>query len=286
MAPSPGSGAFASTILATEGAKWSRERVGSTETVRLSDGELRIHVRHQLTEERFVVVLPDGELEVRGTTFDVRVERGSTSIVRVEEGRVALRMAGRAERLLGGGESWSAQPPAVAAHASVAGATAAADHSSRRNGPLHAGAPAPRTPVAADDAAHAYAAALGLLSARQFGPSATAFHDFVAAHPNAPQAEDASFLEAVALARAGRADAAALVAERHLQAYPESFHGKDAAILVARSARDRGDCPKVRAVLAAALDARDGAALAAAGACAYTYRASASDGGGRALPSR
>jgi hypothetical protein len=62
--------------------------------------------------------------------------------------------------------------------------------------------------------------------------------------------EDASFLEAVALARAGRTDAAGFAAERHLESFPRSFRRKEASLLVARAASRRGDCERARAVLA------------------------------------
>jgi TolA-binding protein len=80
--------------------------------------------------------------------------------------------------------------------------------------------------------------------------AAAAFHAFVAAWPRSSQAEDASFLEAVALARAGRPDAAGLAAERHLATFPTSFHKREAAILEARAATLRGECDKARTVLA------------------------------------
>jgi TolA-binding protein len=79
--------------------------------------------------------------------------------------------------------------------------------------------------------------------------AAAAFHAFALAHPHAPAAEDASFLEAVSLAQAGRADAAALAAERYLEGFPRSFRRREASILVARAASRRGDCSQARRVL-------------------------------------
>ncbi|HEY6462899.1 MAG TPA: hypothetical protein VIY73_22165, partial [Polyangiaceae bacterium] len=80
--------------------------------------------------------------------------------------------------------------------------------------------------------------------------AAAALEAFVLAHPGAPQAEDASYLEAVALARAGRSDAAGLAAEQHLRRFPASFHTREAAGLVALAASQRGDCARVHAVVA------------------------------------
>ena len=95
-----------------------------------------------------------------------------------------------------------------------------------------------------------------------------AFQAFLLAHPAAPQVEDASFLEAVALARAGRVDAASLAAEQHLASFPGSFHRKEASILVARAASQRGDCARARAVLASWLGpSPDADVRAALGSC-------------------
>jgi hypothetical protein len=139
--------------------------------------------------------------------------------------------------------------------APVAGSsTAATPRSPRRSVSPSGAATARRTPPASggdeDDDLGAYASAIALLQAEKYEDAARAFRAFVAAHPHASQTEDASFLEAAALARGGRSDAAALVAEDHLTRFPRSFHHKEAAILVARAARDRGDCAKARAVLA------------------------------------
>jgi outer membrane protein assembly factor BamD (BamD/ComL family) len=80
--------------------------------------------------------------------------------------------------------------------------------------------------------------------------AASDFHALALSEPGTPQAEDASFLEAVAVARAGRTDAAALAAEHYLASFPDAFHRKEAAILVIRSASQRGDCGKAHAMIA------------------------------------
>src|SRR5581483_7885767 len=99
--------------------------------------------------------------------------------------------------------------------------------------------------------------------------AASQLHAFILANPALAEAEDASFLEAVALARAGRADAAALAAEHHLARYPASFHGREAAVFVARAASERHDCTKARSVLAPWTNAAAGADVSAAlGSCA------------------
>jgi hypothetical protein len=221
---------YAGHVVASSDARWSQRREGELETVALESGRVALRVRPQRIGERFLVSLPDGELEVRGTAFEVDVEGGSTRAVVVSEGAVDLRLEGRESVRLEAGASWP-PPSAVPAPAPPAETRAARE------------SPAPRE-------ADGYAVAMGLLRGGHNEEAAAAFHAFAQAHRGAPQAEDASFLEAVALARAGRSDAAALSAERHLAAFPRSFHRRDAAILVARAAAQRGECERAEAVLA------------------------------------
>jgi hypothetical protein len=233
---------LAGAVVASREAVWTQAREGLVERVRLDEGTLAVHVRPQRLGERFLVQLPDGEIEVRGTTFQVTVVGAATTRVQVEEGTVELRLVGPAPVRLGAGATWTA-PVARPVGPAVDALRAAPS-----------GAPA-RSP---DDGADAYAGAMQLLQRGRDDDAAAAFHAFVLAYPRASQVEDASFLEAVALARAGRSDAAALTAERHLARFPRSFHGKEAAILVARVAAERGECDKARRVLAPWLGA-DGA---------------------------
>jgi TolA-binding protein len=104
----------------------------------------------------------------------------------------------------------------------------------------------------------------------QFEEAAELLRAFAVAHPSSSLLDDASFLEASSLASAGRSDAAALLAERHLLRFPSSFHRKEAAILVARLRRDRGDCDGARNVAAAWLSEsrQDPRVRAALGGCA------------------
>jgi hypothetical protein len=230
---------LAGAVVPTGAARWSQARARGVEQVVLDDGVLRMHVRPQVAGERFLVMLPDGELEVRGTTFEVHVQRAATTYVHVDEGVVEGRLRGRESWRLGAGETWSVGVPLASAP------------------PVHAARPTPVTAQATATTAaptatgtEPFAAAIGLLRNGRYDEAASAFHSFVLSQPDAAQAEDASFLEAVALARSGRSDAAALAAEHHLARFPASFHRKDASILVARAAAQRGDCNKARTLLA------------------------------------
>ncbi len=252
------------TVLAGPATTWSRRKDGATERVRLVDGSLALEVRHQEPGERFVVELPDGEIEVRGTRFEVQVGGGQTLGVRVLEGRVALRRGDAPEVLLGAGDSWS--PPLVAVATSAASPAPAL--SSSKPPPSSASSRAAGTAPRESAAPLAYDRAMALYRAGKFDDAAHAFRSFGAASPQAPEAEDAAFLEAASLSRAGRADAAALVAERFLERYPGSLHARDAAILVARAARARGDCEAARRVLAPWAATPSPAIAAALGRCA------------------
>ncbi len=256
--PLPPSDPFAGTVTDEGAARWSQNREQGLERIELyEEGTIHVHVRPQDAGERFLVVMRDGELEVRGTTFDVTVQGGETTRVVVQSGIVELRLRGRPVVRLVDGDAWTPssavsllppRPPASAARPS-------ARYRLRR-----------RTSTTAS---RAPAAAMQRLRGGHHEEAAAAFHAFVAAWPRSSQAEDASFLEAVALARAGRPDAAGLAAERHLATFPASFHRKEAAVLEARAAALRGECDSARTVLGPWLGANpDADAIATLRGCA------------------
>jgi ferric-dicitrate binding protein FerR (iron transport regulator) len=115
-AASPGPAApdaLAGTVTVLADARWTQVRQDGVERVTLDDGTLGVHVRHQQFGERFLVMLPDGEIEVRGTTFDVSVAGGATRRVHVDEGLVELRVRGRDVTHLASGETWTPPPAPV-----------------------------------------------------------------------------------------------------------------------------------------------------------------------------
>ncbi|MEO8903983.1 MAG: FecR domain-containing protein [Polyangiaceae bacterium] len=99
-------------------ADWSANKSGTTSRVTLRAGVASFHVEHVATDARFFVMLPDGEIEVRGTRFVVDVAGARTRSVLVMEGVVALRIGG-AEHVLHPGERW--QRISEAGSASAAG---------------------------------------------------------------------------------------------------------------------------------------------------------------------
>lgn len=247
--------ALAGTVTPANGATWTQTRNGNEEHVTLGEGTLHVHVRHQEPGERFLVDLPDATVEVRGTTFDVEARSGHATRVAVEEGVVVLARRGRADVTLHAGESW--MPPRVGVATDKPTVAAASKPSN------------PATTTPSDDGSSAYADAVAAFQRGDYASAAGGFDAYVTRFPNGGEREDAMYLSAVSLVRAGRADAAARAAEKLLAAYPSSFHAKEASILVARAARDRGDCAKARAVLAPWLgDPGDAEAKATLRSCA------------------
>jgi TolA-binding protein len=237
---------LAATVTGSSDARWTQARAEQVERVRLDEGTLAVRVRPQRAGERFLVELPDGEIEVRGTTFQVTVRGGATARVHVDEGKVELRLNGQVARDMTSSDTWAASSvaspaPPLRLPAPTMGSSSVAASSVARTATA-GGLPSEETTR--------YSDAVQALREGKFGDAAEAFHAFASANPSASQAEDASFLEAVALARAGRVDAAGLAAMHHLESFPASFHRKDAAILVARAAAARNECDQARAVLA------------------------------------
>ena len=81
---------------------------GMTVHSSLTRGTAAFQVDRLAPNQRFLLALPDGDLEVRGTRFVVTVDAGKTQVVDVSDGKVALRINGRAEVVLSAGDRWPA----------------------------------------------------------------------------------------------------------------------------------------------------------------------------------
>jgi TolA-binding protein len=113
-----------------------------------------------------------------------------------------------------------------------------------------------------------YERAVAAYAAHEYADAARRCAAFVVAQPDAPETEDATFLEASSLAHDGRTAAAGSAAERYLARYGRaSFHGRDAAVLAARAARDRADCQRARELLAPWNDSSAAEVATALGSC-------------------
>jgi TolA-binding protein len=292
--PHPGGG-FTASVTASPAASWTQSREGAIERVVLLEGDATLRVHKQGVGERFLVVVPDGEIEVRGTTFEVSVRSGSTSRVHVDEGVVVVRVRG--ERTLQVGDTWprdeeSASAPAApvappapppppvtpsgaeAAHeqmavtpSSVSRPNVARQPSVPASGSV---SPTSAAPTAARDEASDYERAVDAYRLGRFEQAASLLHDLAITYPSSPLLDDALFIEATSQASAGHSDTAARLAAEHAARFPASFHRKEAALLIARRLRDEGDCAGARRALSMWLDdvPQDLKVRAALGGCA------------------
>jgi ferric-dicitrate binding protein FerR (iron transport regulator) len=105
---SPASGPPRYRIFNLANALFESKVEGPTVHSSLTRGTAAFQVDPLRANQRFLLTLPDGELEVRGTRFVVTVEAGKTRVVDVSDGKVVLRISGRAEIVLSEGDRWPA----------------------------------------------------------------------------------------------------------------------------------------------------------------------------------
>lgn len=196
----------------------------------LSRGVASFHVQSLAPGQRFLLELPDGELEVRGTRFVVSVQNGSTRRVDVSEGAVVVRLRGEPERVIRAGERWAAPSEPVASSPPIAPSTA----------PPSA-APAPSRAVATRPAPTSEVGAPGprfVDASRAFQSGSYARADvllvaFLRDFPDDPRAEDAAFLRVMAHEKMGDHTAASKLAQDYLRAYPNGLRRREAERLAA-----------------------------------------------------
>lgn len=186
-----------------------------TTTLRLGirSGRFDLAVDKLAPDQRFVLDLPDGELEVKGTHFRVEVSTGKTRRVSVSEGRVALHLRGHDPLMLGASESWTEAvapeptPPPIPST------------STRRPAPSSdAPATTPRGTAGQD-----FSKAMSSFNAGDYGSAEQLFVAFEQAHPNDRRVEDAMFLRAVARSRRGDGIGASQLAAEYLRRYPKGL---------------------------------------------------------------
>jgi hypothetical protein len=198
----------------------------SSELVRLRDGTITLDVEPLRPGERFRVVVGDGEVEVRGTSFEVAATSDHLIGVRVMRGRVEVRRAGAATMVLDPGQSWHVQvavvtpPPVVPAPVVPAPVPPAPPHVVTRPAPRVV-APEP-PPVRHSPEEVTYNDAWDAMRAGDFRAAATGFARVHALAPAGTLADDAAFWQSVALARGGRAAEAILAFRAMVDDYPAS----------------------------------------------------------------
>ncbi|MFO0611106.1 MAG: FecR domain-containing protein [Polyangiaceae bacterium] len=216
-------------IVGAEGAQWSERIDGETRRITVSVGEVSFRVDHVAPKARFVVELPDGDLEVHGTQFTVDVEGGRTRSVVVSEGVVELRVPGFHGRVYAH-EAWRAPVASASATPSLS-TTAAAPPSgapSTSPAPPTSHDPSASPSATPPSAGERFAEAMGAFTSADYGRADHLFALFMQDFPRDSRAEDAMYLRAEARLRAGDASGAAAIARAYLGAFPKGFRRPEA----------------------------------------------------------
>ena len=202
----------------------------------------------------------DGEVEVRGTSFEVTATDDRLQAVRVTRGHVEVRPLNRRSVLLGPGEAWRWETPrpTVAAKAPPAPSppperprrrpqwAAQAERLSRsdssEDSPQQSPAPQGSTDQERTDQERTYQErtyqertyddAWDAMRAGDFQKAATSFLHVTEVAPQGPLADEGAFWQGVALARAGERHEATAAFRRMLDAYPSSSRKGEASAMV------------------------------------------------------
>lgn len=246
--------AYRGSIHAHDGAQFIRVGGVPDEIVRLTQGTITVEVSPLQTGERFRVTTADGEVEVRGTAFDVTADADHLRAVRVLHGQVEVRASGAAPKLLAAGERWDmtlamADEPAVPAPAihdapavpavidqPVAPArrvkkprTATSTPKAITLDTSKAPQPVPGAPKRPIEIL--FEQGWAALAAGNPRDAAATFERAATSAPNDPLAEDAWFWRASALARAKSAAAIGAL-EQFLARYPRSNRAGEASAVL------------------------------------------------------
>lgn len=275
----PAGPVYRASIHPHQGAQFFRVGSAPDEIVRLTEGAITVEVAVLQPGERFRVITDDGEVEVRGTAFDVAATDDRLRSVRVLHGTVEVRPGDLARVVLAPGERWDAElaraqerAPELVPARRMAKSTASVRRRSTAK-PPPADAPArvaPKRPIEVF-----FDEGWAALAKGEPSRAATAFEHAAQAAPDDPLAEDAQFWRGAALARAVRPKPAISALKSFLARYPSSARAGEASAMLGWLLLDAGD-----------LDGADARFRAAAGDPADSVRASSRKGLETALQRR
>jgi len=205
-------------------ADWSVDDDLAPTRMALREGTVSLHVAKLQGGQRFVVGMPDGEIEVRGTRFVVVVNDARTRSVDVSEGTVALRLVGQAEKTLHAGERWSLiEPPAPAdsteptplpysppAEPAIALGSRSAHPKAQPSGLLTPGA--------------LFAAAMSAYETGAFERAEELLGEFTNRFPKDARCEDAALVGVIIRNKRGDRAGARQLAHQYLARYPGGLH--------------------------------------------------------------
>lgn len=239
---------FETSVRPSGGARFERTRREGLDVVTLANGALDVRVDRLVAGDRFVVRTLDAELEGRGSAFRIEAEQGRIRGVVVSSGSVEVRYAGFSAVIPSGG-SWRATSEAAAPPAPTASAIPAAPAAkivavamtppARAIRPVKempaivAEAPSPAPSIAASVAppslvSREFAEAMRSIGRGDYPGGVAQFEAFASAHPDDARVDEADYLRAIALQRAGNAAGAAAAARRYLAARPDGAHRPEA----------------------------------------------------------
>jgi ferric-dicitrate binding protein FerR (iron transport regulator) len=219
-------------IVTAPGSEWSTLKSGPALRLSLRRGQADVTVQKLGAGQNFVLELPDGELEVRGTRFSVQVADRKTRSVKVSEGLVALRLregTGR-ELLLGAGQGWvmAAAPPPRAPEPQEALAVAPSASAPSAKSPVKPVSPPASKQASASGATEEFAAAMAAYSRGDFATAERLFLAFEAHYPTSGHVEDTTFLRALTRLRRGDEAGGKELAREYLKRYPNGFRAPEA----------------------------------------------------------
>ncbi len=232
---------------------WTSSTSGGVARVILTSGRASFHVFPLSPGERFLVTLPDGEIEVHGTRFVVAVEGSLTRGVYVTEGVVAFRLHGQAERTLLAGDRWEDHAGPVTG--AEPGAVPSANVRPANPAVVVPSVPAPvsaalavRAPDAAtgDRDADRFDRAMALFQSGSYAEADALLAAFDRQSPSDARDEDAVFVRAVAHARMHDVAGAADLAQDYLRRFPNGLRRKEAEAMTSSgdaSTRSPGSTP-------------------------------------------
>jgi len=219
--------------------------------VHVSDGRVEVRVAALASDERFRVVTGDAEVEVRGSSFEIRAEGDRLREVGVQIGRAEVRVADQQVVVLAAGQRWTAS---ALARAEVVPAVAPVPGPAPT--PASAPAPAPAGPArtmhspatssrAIATSPHAIAAVAETPSAKALPPPPPA------TVPSAPSAlpGELDFRAGWTALRANDAGTAAGKFETACTAALHTALGEDACFWAGAAAKRANDTAHARAAL-------------------------------------
>jgi TolA-binding protein len=227
------------SIRAIGNARFSRAQPPPDEIVRLDDGRIELDVIPLAVGERFRVITGDGEVEVRGTSFEVLAAGRSLRSVSVSRGRVEVR-AGGGLAVLDPGDRWEQAAPAAPAPAAAEAAPPAAP---ARRAPSFR--PRATQPASAAESA-LFDRGWSALRAGNAGEAAATFAALEGSAKGRAIEEDALYWRAVSVVRTKDSASAGLLFREFLRRFPLSSRRGEAAVALGWILLDAGNVSEAR----------------------------------------